>query len=112
MPPGLLQEYSQRSLGEHVQGKLDDAKVVKCFNIVPNTIMFRPNFSEAEMLICGNDKAAKEKTNRILKEFGWAGSIDLGGIENSKWLEALTVLWVLTAAAAGSWNSMFKLVKV
>jgi 8-hydroxy-5-deazaflavin:NADPH oxidoreductase len=111
MPPGLLAKYAHTSLGETVQQKMQDAKVVKCFNTVPNSVMFRPKFKECEMLICGNDADAKQEVTKILKEFGWPGSIDLGGIENARWFEALVVLWVKTAAATGAWNSMFALVK-
>lgn len=111
MPPGILPAYTSRSLGEYVQSKLPEAKVVKCFNTVPNTVMFRPKFPGALMLICGNEKSAKEEATRIVKQFGWAGSIDLGGIENAKDMEALVVLWVKTANVTQSYNSMFMLVK-
>lgn len=111
MPPDLLTKYVQTSLGETVQRKLQDSKVVKCFNTVPNSVMFRPKFKPSEMLICGNDANAKQEVTRLLKEFEWSGSIDLGGIENARWLEALCVLWVKTASATGAWNSMFALVK-
>ncbi len=111
MPPGIPAKYSMKSLGEHVQEKLGDAKVVKCFNTVPNEIMFRPKFEETSMLICGNDSVAKKEITRILKEFGWAGSIDIGGIDNAKWLEALVPLWVRGALATGNFSSMFKFVQ-
>ena len=34
----------------------------------------------------------------LLKEFGWP-EIDLGGIENARWLEALSLAWVVTPTA-------------
>ncbi|MHB8567749.1 MAG: NADPH-dependent F420 reductase [Nitrososphaerales archaeon] len=110
MPPGLTFPITD-SLGEHVQRKVPNAKVVKCFNTVTNSLMFKPRFKDAEMLICGNDSNAKQETTKILKEFGWAGSIDIGGIENARWLEALVPLWVRAAVAKGSWDSMFTFVK-
>jgi 8-hydroxy-5-deazaflavin:NADPH oxidoreductase len=111
MPPGALAKYSTKSLGEHVQQKLPDSKVVKCFNTVPNSLMFRPKFDGVQMLICGNNQNAKQEVTNILKQFGWAGSIDVGGIENARLLEALVLLWVRAAVATESWNSMFALVK-
>jgi predicted dinucleotide-binding enzyme len=72
--------------------------------------MFRPKFEEAKMLVCGNDPGSKKEVGEILKQFGWAGSIDVGGIENARLLEALVVLWVRAAVATQSWNSMFALV--
>ncbi|MGI0078586.1 MAG: NADPH-dependent F420 reductase [Nitrososphaerales archaeon] len=55
MPPGLLPDFNTSSLGEYVQQKLPDSRVVKCFNTVPNSLMFRPRFPGTGMLICGND---------------------------------------------------------
>jgi 8-hydroxy-5-deazaflavin:NADPH oxidoreductase len=111
MPPSILPAYSSTSLGESVQKKLPDAHVVKCFNTVPNSQMFRPRFSGARMLICGNDKNAKEETSEILKQFGWSGAIDIGGIEGAGMLESLVILWVRAAVATQDFNSMFVLVK-
>lgn len=111
MPPDILSKYSVQSLGEHVQQKLPDSKVVKCFNTVPNSVMFRPRFEGVQMLICGNDASSKQEVTNILKQFGWSGSIDVGGIENARLLEALVALWVRAAVATESWNSMFALVK-
>ncbi len=107
MPPGLFTGLAD-SLGEQIQRKLPQAKVVKCFNTVPNSRMISPGDKTAEMLICGNDTEAKHKVTQILKEFGWAGAIDIGGITEAKWLEALVPLWVRAAVSLNSWNAMFK----
>jgi predicted dinucleotide-binding enzyme len=111
MPPSMLDSFKERSIGEMVQEKLPDSWVVKCFNTVPNSQFFRPKHSEAQMLICGNEKNAKEQTTAILKQFGWAGSLDVGGIESARYLEWLVPLWVRAAMAAQSWDSMFMLAK-
>ena len=107
MPPGLFTGLTD-SLGERIQRKLPTAKVVKCFNTVPNSRMINPGDRSAEMLICGNDAEAKSHVVQILKQFGWAGAIDIGGIGEARWLEALVPLWVRTAASLNSWNAMFK----
>ena len=109
MPPGLFTGPDD-SLGERIQRKLPTAKVVKCFNTVPNSRMVSPGDKGAEMLICGNDAEAKRKVVEILKQFGWAGAIDIGGITEAKWLEALVPLWVRTALSLNQWNAMFKVV--
>ena len=100
------------SLGERVQRMLPTSKVVKCFNTVANTQMVDPKFSNGapEMLICGNDAAAKKKVVGILKEFGWPGAIDVGGIQGARWLEALVPLWVLAGMTIGRWDHAFKVV--
>ena len=108
MPPGLLFQIND-SLGERIQRKLANAKIVKCFNTVPNSQMFKPKLKDAEMLICGNDPSAKKETETILKEFGWSGAIDSGRIENSNWLEAMVPLWIRAASTKGNWNSFFVL---
>ncbi len=107
MPPGLFTGLTD-SLGERIQRKLPQAKVVKCFNTVPNSRMVNPGDKTAEMLICGNDPQAKLEVVSVLKQFGWAGAIDIGGIVESRWLEALVPLWVRTASSLNSWNAMFK----
>jgi 8-hydroxy-5-deazaflavin:NADPH oxidoreductase len=110
MPPGLFTGLTD-SLGEKIQRNLPQAKVVKCFNTVPNSRMINPGDKGAEMLICGNDPEAKRQVVQILKQFGWAGAIDIGGIGESRWLEALVPLWVRTAASLNSWNAMFKVLR-
>ena len=105
MPPGLLYGLTD-SLGERVQRKLPDAKVVKCFNTVGNPKMVDPRFKAgpARMWICGNDVPSKHAVEGILKEFGWAGAVDLGGIDASRSLEALVVLWLRAGQALGTWE--------
>lgn len=109
MPPGLFTGLND-SLGEKIQRMLPQSKVVKCFNTVPNTRMTSPGDKSAEMLICGNDPEAKKQVVQILKQFGWAGAIDIGGIKEARWLEALVPLWVRTANSVNSWNAMFKVI--
>ena len=96
------------SLGERIQRKVPNGRVVKCWNTVPNSQMFNPTFKDAEMLIAGNDPAAKKDVGKILKEFGWKDSIDVGGIENSRWLEALVPLWVRAGMSLNTWNHIFQ----
>jgi predicted dinucleotide-binding enzyme len=106
-PPGLLLGITD-SLGERVQRKLPLANVVKCFNTVPYGQMFRPTIKDVEMLICGNDKSAKAQVTNLLHEFGWMGAIDIGGIEGSRWMEALVPLWVRTCIALKTRDVVFK----
>ena len=110
--PGLFVGMND-SLGERIQRKLPQAKVVKCFNTVPNVQMVNPNFGDdkPEMLICGNDPEAKQRVVDILKELGWPGAIDIGGIEEARWIEALVPLWVRVGAALNTWRHAFKVVR-
>ncbi|MGP8071621.1 MAG: NADPH-dependent F420 reductase [Thermoplasmata archaeon] len=112
MPPGLLLGTTD-SLGERVQRMLPDAKVVKCFNTVSNVKMIDPKFKEGAppMLICGNDAEAKKRTEAILRELGWPGAMDVGGIDGARWLEALVPLWVRTSQVLNTWEHAFKVVQ-
>ena len=109
MPPGLFVGTTD-SLGERIQRRLPKAKVVKCFNIIGNASMVDPKLpgGPPDMMIAGDDAAAKKKVTGILKEFGWPGSIDVGGIDGSRWLEAIVPLWVRVCSAVGDWNVGWK----
>ncbi len=111
MPPKLAVSGND-SGGEHLQRLLPDAHVVKAFNTVGNAFMFRPEFpgGPPDMFIAGNSDDAKDRVSAILKEFGW-GIVDVGGIECSRYLEAMCMVWVLSAMRASNWNQAFKLLK-
>ena len=111
MPPKLAVSGND-SGGERVQRLLSDAHVVKAFNTVGNAFMFRPDFpgGPPDMFICGNHDAARTMVTAILKEFGW-GVVDLGGIECSRYLEAMCMVWVLAGISTKNWNQAFKLLK-
>lgn len=112
MPPGLFVGHSD-SLGEQIQRLLPKAHVVKALNIVGNPDMINPDFPDGvpDMFICGNDANAKKTVTDILQKFGWTSIIDIGGIEGSRVLEPLTILWVLAAMKLGSWRVAFKVLK-
>ena len=98
--------------GEQVQRLVPEAKVVKAFNILGHMLMFRPEFPDGppDMLIAGNDDSAKGMVAGLLKDFGF-GVVDLGGIENARWLEAMCMAWVAYGVRTSSWNHAFKLLR-
>lgn len=112
MPPELLFGVTD-SLGERVQRKLPRSKVVKCFNTVGNQKMVDPKFSSgpARLWICGNDAGAKKTVDGILKEFGWAGGLDVGGIDGARWLEAMVPLWMRAGVALNTWDHVLQPVR-
>ncbi len=112
MPPRLALGHTD-SAGETVQRMLPDSKVVKTFNIVGNPHMIHPDFpgGKPTMFICGNDDEAKKMvTNDILTRFGWE-TIDIGGIEGSRLLEPLALLWITHYFRTGNGNHAFKLLQ-
>src|SRR5262245_55498805 len=98
--------------GEQVQRLVPGARVVKAFNIVGNAFMFRPVFpgGPPDMFFCGNDADAKKTVEDILVSFGW-NTVDLGGIESSRYLEAMCMVWVIRGIRSGSWSHAFKLLR-
>lgn len=110
-PPSLYVGNGD-SGGEQVQRWLPAARVVKAFNTVGSAHMVNPSFSDGvpDMFICGNDQAAKQTVTALLVELGWP-AIDIGGIEESRLLEPLCVLWVKYGLRTGTWNHAFKLLR-
>jgi predicted dinucleotide-binding enzyme len=100
------------SAGERVQRWLPGAKVVKALNTVTAATMISPTRQEGtpDMFIAGNDAEAKGKVTAILREFGWP-VIDLGGIEESRLLEPLAMIWIKYYMQTGTGTHAFKLLK-
>jgi hypothetical protein len=108
-PPKLFVGTTD-SLGERIQGWIPKAKVVKAFNTVGNAFFVNPDFPNGppDMFICGNDGDAKKIVAQICTHWGW-GVIDLGGIESSRHLEPMCMVWVLHGVLSGSWTHAFKM---
>jgi predicted dinucleotide-binding enzyme len=109
--PGLFVGWND-SLGEQIQRAVPDAKVVKAYNIVGNTLMVDPELpgGPPTMLIAGDDADAKKTVTDLLADTGWEVA-DLGGIEASRHLEPLCIAWVLYGISAGGWDHAFKVLK-
>lgn len=108
--PKLAVGYTD-SAGEIIQRLLPEANVVKAFNTVGNPHMIHPEFPNGPptMFICGNnDKAKKTVINEFLTKFGWE-SIDIGGIEGSRLLEPMAMLWITHYFQTNNGNHAFKL---
>lgn len=111
MPPKLAVGHTD-SGGEQVQRWLPNSHVVKAFNSVGSPHMVYPDFpgGPPDMFICGNDSKAKETVTDLLKAFGWS-VVDIGGIEGSRYLEPLAMIWILQFFRTGSGNHAFKLLR-
>lgn len=109
--PPKLSIAGEDSLGERIQRALPDAKVVKAFNTIGNPYFVDPRFSEGQptMLIAGDDEGAKRTVTDVLSDFGWSDTVDIGGIEGSRELEAICIAWVKIGGARGAWDHGFKL---
>ncbi len=109
--PPKLSICGEDSLGERVQRALPDAKVVKAFNTIGNPYFVDPSFPDGRptMLIAGDDEDAKRTVGDVLADFGWSDTIDIGGIEGSRELEAICIVWVKIGGARGAWDHGFRL---
>ena len=101
-----------RSAGEEVQRWLREAKVVKAFNTVGNEYFVDPKLpgGPPTMFIAGNDDGAKTTVRGIVESFGW-DVLDVGGIEESRFLEAMAVLWIHYAFETGTLKHAFKMLR-
>jgi predicted dinucleotide-binding enzyme len=100
------------SLGERVQRHIPKSRVVKAFNTVGNAYFHQPDLpgGPPDMFIAGNDGDAKKIVGQLCRHFGW-GVIDIGGIEGSRHLEPMCMVWVLHGILSGSWSHAFKMLK-
>jgi predicted dinucleotide-binding enzyme len=108
--PPALAVSGDDSGGEQVQRWLPQSKVVKAFNIVGHTLMVNPQLpgGPPDMFIAGNDAGAKQTVTQICKQFGWPVT-DIGGIEGSRLLEPLAMLWVVVGFKLNRWEQAWKL---
>jgi predicted dinucleotide-binding enzyme len=97
------------SAGELVQRLLPRSQVVKAFNIVTAAHMVHPRLADGtpDMLIAGDDAAAKARVAEILEGFGWRTPIDVGPIGASRLLENLAMLWVIYGVRNDHWTHAF-----
>jgi hypothetical protein len=100
------------SAGERVQKWLPGAQVVKVYNTVANALMVDPKIpgGPPDMFLAGNDDGAKKKVEQIVRDFGW-NPIDLGGIEQSRLLEPLAMVYIAHAIKTGNWSIAWKLLR-
>jgi predicted dinucleotide-binding enzyme len=108
--PGLFVGTTD-SLGERIQRLLPRADVVKGLNTVVAQVMVDPSLTggDPDMFIAGDSEQAKAAVTALLAEFGWP-VIDMGGIESARWLEAMSLAWVVYSHRTGKTHHAFKLI--
>jgi len=115
-PPknGALQFFTQQndSLAAQLQKAHPRAHIVKAFNSVGSSVMYKPVFEGARptMFICGDHPESKKNSHPILVSFGWE-TADLGTLDTAGSIESLSVLWCARGFKDNQWNHAFKLLK-
>lgn len=117
MPPSLIPALSNtHSLGEEIQLRFPNARVVKTLNTMWCGLMANPQLIGAgdhTNFICGNDAEAKETVKSILAQFGWKveNVLDLGDITNARGTEAVLPIWLRVWGATQNGAFNFKVVR-
>lgn len=105
MPPTLT-VANDDSLGEQIQRRFPEVRVVKALNTVTAALMVDPALVDGAhtVFVAGDDAAAKAEVGRLLESFGWpAGSImDLGDITAARGTEMYMALWLRLWGATGT----------
>ncbi|MBA2248681.1 MAG: NAD(P)-binding domain-containing protein [Chitinophagaceae bacterium] len=116
MPPTLFLS-NDTSLGETIQNKFPDLKVVKALNTLSCTVMIDPAIisnGDHNLFICGNDIDAKKMVIQLLHDdFGWKTEniIDLGDITNARGTEQILPLWIRLFMVFGNADFNFKIAR-
>ncbi len=83
------------SNAEIIQTAAPDAFVVKAFNTLNWQTMVDPSESGGPVSIplVGNSDSAKQTVAKLVEGMGLE-AIDLGGVENARWVEGMLILWI------------------
>ncbi len=94
------------SNAEIIQAAAPDAYVVKAFNTLNWKTMLEPDESGGPVSIplAGNNDGAKRTVATLISAMG-LDPIDLGGVENSHWIEGMLILWINNRYGAGDRDS-------
>lgn len=110
MPPSL-NPVNTDSLGEQIQMKYPNTKVVKTLNTMNTFIMMNPNLVSGDhtVFVSGNDPEAKAEITKLLQSVGWQSKniIDLGDISTARGTEMMLPIWLRLYAAFGHANFNF-----
>jgi 8-hydroxy-5-deazaflavin:NADPH oxidoreductase len=96
MPPTLLVSNTD-SLGEQIQRRFPEAKVVKTLHTVNAYLMVDPAqlaATDHTVFVSGDDTEAKATVTELLRSFGWTDILDLGDISTARGTEMLLPVWV------------------
>jgi predicted dinucleotide-binding enzyme len=113
MPP-TLNPVNTDSLGEQIQRKFPDAKVVMNLNTKLASLLVVPVRAaggDHSVFVSGNDADAKHEVVTLLKSLGHQDVIDLGDITTARGTEMLLPVWIRLWGALGTANFNFKIAR-
>jgi len=112
--PPLLTICNTDSLGEQIQRRFPNAKVVKTLNTVNAALMVAPEQlakGDHTIFMSGNDLEAKATVSEILRSLGWKDVIDLGDITTARGPEMYLPLWARLFQTIGGPNFSIRVVR-
>lgn len=99
------------SLGEQIQRKFPNTKVVKTLNTMNASIMVNPDSIQGDhnVFMSGNDSQAKVIVAELLQAMGWKmeNIVDLGDIKTARGAEMLLPVWLQLYTVMGTPNFNF-----
>jgi predicted dinucleotide-binding enzyme len=113
MPPTLFVKDTD-SLGEQIQRKFPDTRVVKTLNTMSAAVMVEPAGVAGgahSVFVSGNDDDAKKTVTSLLESFGHTDVIDLGDITTARGAEMLLPIWLRLWGALGTPMFNFKIAR-
>jgi 8-hydroxy-5-deazaflavin:NADPH oxidoreductase len=113
MPPKLSVSNTD-SLGEQIQRRFPEAKVVKTLHTMNAYLMVDPSQlagADHSVFVSGNDAEAKTAVTGLLRSFGWTDIIDLGDITTARGTEMLLPMWLRLFGALEKPVFNFKIVR-
>jgi hypothetical protein len=113
MPPSLS-VVNTDSLGEQIQRRFPEAKVVKTLHTMNAYLMVDPAQlagGDHTVFVSGDDPAAKAAVTDLLRSFGWTDIIDLGDITTARGTEMMLPVWLRLFGALQKPVFNFKIVR-
>ena len=113
MPPSLS-VVNTDSLGEQIQRRFPEAKVVKTLHTMNAYLMVDPAQlagGDHTVFVSGDDPEAKAAVTDLLRSFGWTDIINLGDITTARGTEMLLPVWLRLFGALQKPVFNFKIVR-
>jgi predicted dinucleotide-binding enzyme len=95
--PPILSVSNTDSLGEQIQRRFSEARVVKTLHTMNAYLMVDPAQlagADHTVFVCGDDAEAKQAVTELLRSFGWTDIVDLGDITAARGTEMLMPIWL------------------
>jgi len=113
MPPTLSVSNTD-SLGEQIQRRFPEVKVVKTLHTMNAYLMVNPAqlaAADHTVFVSGGDPEAKGRVSELLRSLGWTDIIDLGDITTARGTEMLLPIWLRLFGALQRPIFNFKIVR-